>query len=223
MLAVSYLRPWSFICGSISVSGLSRLLTAVAGSPRSMLPFVIGADYFIEMNGTDLLAEYRNTGSEGAFSELVRQYTNLVYSIAKRRLSNDPLAEEVTQTVFTRLAKATPKTRGDAELVAWLHRTTVHVAIDVWRSETRRRTREHHAAAMEPPESAQLWDEIAPNLDEALNELNDADRQAVLLRYFDRKPMRDIGRILGIRRNGEASGRDDESRARCARFACGLR
>ena len=55
-----------------------------------MLPFVNGADYFIEMNGSDLLAEYRNTGSESAFSELVRRYTNLVYSIAKRRLSSLP-------------------------------------------------------------------------------------------------------------------------------------
>ncbi len=163
-----------------------------------MLPFVNGADYIIEMNGSELLAEFRNTRSEGAFSELVRRYTNLVYSIAKRRLSNGPLTEEVTQTVFTRLAEAIPKVKGEAELVAWLHRTTVHVAIDVWRSETRRRTREQHAAAMEPPESAQLWDEIAPHLDEALNQLNDADRQAVLLRYFERKPMRDIGRILGV-------------------------
>src|SRR5437870_6368643 len=83
------------------------------------------------MNGADLLADYRRTGSEGAFSELVGRYTNLVYSIAKRRLSNGALAEEVTQTVFTRLAKATRKFRGDAELVAWLHRTTIHVAIDV--------------------------------------------------------------------------------------------
>jgi len=163
-----------------------------------VLPFVVGADYLIEMNGSDLLADYRNTGSEGAFSELVRRYTNLVYSIAKRRLSNGPLAEEVTQTVFTRLANAAPKLKSDAELVAWLHRTTVHVAIDAWRSETRRRTREQHAAAMEPPESAQLWDEIAPNLDEALNQLSDTDRQAVLLRYFERKPMRDIGRTLGV-------------------------
>src|ERR1051325_9091311 len=115
------------------------------------------------MNGTDLLAEHRNAGSESAFAELVRQYTNLVYSIAKRRLSNGALAEEVTQTVFTRLANAAPKLKSDAELVAWLHRTTVHVAIDVWRSEPRRRTREQQAAAMEPPESTHPWDEIAPH------------------------------------------------------------
>jgi hypothetical protein len=44
------------------------------------------------MNGTDLLADFRNTRSEGAFSELVRRYTNLVYSAANRRLANVSLA-----------------------------------------------------------------------------------------------------------------------------------
>src|SRR5260370_2483649 len=93
------------------------------------------------MNGTDLLADFRANRSEGAFTELVRRYTSLVYSVAKRRLSNVSLAQEGTQTVFIRLAKAAPKLRGDAEFAAWLHRTTVHVSIDLWRSQFRRRVR----------------------------------------------------------------------------------
>jgi RNA polymerase sigma factor (sigma-70 family) len=151
------------------------------------------------MNGTDLLAEFRKTRAEGAFSELVRRYTDLVYSVAKRRLANASQAEDVTQTVFIRLAKSIPSLRGDAELVAWLHRTTVHASIDLWRSEARRRTREQHVAAMqlEPAENA-TWTEIAPLLDEALNELNDAERQIILLRFFEQRTMRDLGLLLGI-------------------------
>src|ERR1700693_5571780 len=99
------------------------------------------------MNGTDLLTEFRQTRDEVTFGELVRRYTNLVYSVAKRRLGNISQAEEVTQTVFIRLAKAAPNLHSDAELVAWLHRTTVHASIDLWRSESRRRAREEHAAA----------------------------------------------------------------------------
>ena len=45
------------------------------------------------MNGTDLLADYRGHRSEAAFGELVCRYTNLVYSVAKRRLSNVTLAQ----------------------------------------------------------------------------------------------------------------------------------
>jgi RNA polymerase sigma factor (sigma-70 family) len=152
------------------------------------------------MNGIDLLAEFRESRSEKAFSELVRRYTNLVYSVAKRRLANVSLAQEVTQIVFIRLAKASPNIRGDAELVAWLHRTTVNVSIDLWRSESRRRAREEHVAAMQPDDRTEnpAWTEIAPVLDEALNELEDTDRQVILLRFFEQKSMRELGSRFGI-------------------------
>ena len=49
------------------------------------------------MNGTDLLAEFRATRAEAAFSELVRRYTNLVYSIAKRRVADMTLAQAAVE------------------------------------------------------------------------------------------------------------------------------
>ncbi len=152
------------------------------------------------MNGAKLLESYRSTGSETAFAELLQHYTNLVYSVAKRRVSDQSLAEEVTQTVFIRLAKSPPKLTHDGELASWLHRTAVHVAIDVWRSETRRRTREEQSVAMQSPttEEAKVWEDITPHLDEALSRLSEEDRQALLLRFFERKPMRDIGSTLGV-------------------------
>jgi RNA polymerase sigma factor (sigma-70 family) len=154
----------------------------------------------VTMNGTDLLTAYRTSRSEGAFTELVRRYTSLVYSAALRRLADASLAEEASQTVFLRLAKAAPKLSNDAALVAWLHRTTVHVAIDLWRSEIRRRTREQHSAAMQPAsaEDTPLWNAVAPQLDEALDQLSDEDREAVLLRFFAQKRMREVGQALGV-------------------------
>ena len=136
--------------------------------------------------------------AEEAFTALVRRYANLVYSVASRRFSNRALAEEAAQVVFTRLATARPKIATDPELAAWLHRTTVHVSIDLWRSESRRRTRELAAAMDVPNETTQSWEEIAPHLDEALNELNDADRQVLLLRFLERKSMIEIGRAFAI-------------------------
>jgi RNA polymerase sigma factor (sigma-70 family) len=157
----------------------------------------------MKMNGIDLLAEYQTGRSEEAFSELVRRFTNLVYSAARRQLANRALAEEAAQTVFARLAKAAPQLRTEAELAAWLHRTTVHVAIDLWRSETRRQTREQLAAAMEPApaEPDERWEEIAPFLDHALNQMANGDRQALLLRYFDGRSMRQVGQLLGVTEN----------------------
>src|SRR5512135_1283699 len=115
------------------------------------------------MNGTDLLAEFRATRAEAAFGELVRRYTNLVYSIARRRVTDMSLAQEVTQIVFIRLAKAVPKLDSEAQLLGWLHRTTVHVSIDLWRSETRRRAREQQAVAMQTDRTEEVaWKEMTP-------------------------------------------------------------
>src|SRR5206468_1217709 len=85
-----------------------------------------------------------------------------------------------------------------AALVAWLHRTTVHVSIDLWRVESRRRAREEQAVAMQTNAEDAAWKEIAPVVDEALNELTDAERQAILLRFFEHKSMRELGAAFGI-------------------------
>jgi RNA polymerase sigma factor (sigma-70 family) len=151
------------------------------------------------MNGTDLLSDFKESRSETAFAELVRRYTNLVYSIARRRLTNPAQAQEVTQTVFIRLASAAPKLCSEGELIAWLHRTTTNLSIDLWRCESRRRAREEHAFSMQSQTvNDAIWSELSPVLDEALNELNDSDRRAILLRFFDDKTMRDIGLFLGV-------------------------
>ena len=42
------------------------------------------------------------------------------------------------------------------------------------------------------------WEEIAPQLDAALDELSEPDREALLLRYFERKSAREMAETLGI-------------------------
>jgi RNA polymerase sigma factor (sigma-70 family) len=167
--------------------------------PGFLLPFGNGDDYWAEMSEYELLQIFRKQRSEEAFAELLRRYAGLVYSVAKRRLANGSLAEDVMQIVFIRFAKAPPKVASSAHLAAWLHRTTLNVTVDMWRSETRRRNREQQSIVMEPatPENA-VWEELAPNLDEALNQLTDEDRHALLLRFFAGKSMRDVGAAVGI-------------------------
>jgi RNA polymerase sigma factor (sigma-70 family) len=82
------------------------------------------------MSETELLQAFTESRSDAAFAQLVRRYAGLVYSVAKRRLANASLAEDITQLVFIRLAKTPPKVRSHAELAAWLHRTTANVTID---------------------------------------------------------------------------------------------
>lgn len=151
------------------------------------------------MNGSELLRTFREQRSEQAFAELVRRYTDLVFSVAKRRLNNATLAEETTQSVFLRLAQTAPDLPSEAALVGWLHRTAIHASIDLWRAETRRRAREEKAVAMQSADATPTTSSgLAGEVDEALNELGESDRLALLLRFFSGKKMKELGETLGI-------------------------
>jgi RNA polymerase sigma factor (sigma-70 family) len=163
-----------------------------------LLPFTLRAAIYVMMNGAELLSEFRRKRSERAFADLVRRFDDLVFSVAMRRLNNAALAEEAAQTVFLRLAKSTPNIATEPELIGWLHRTTIHVAVDLWRSETRRHAREQKAAAMQSNDSNEHTSSLAVAVDEALDELSENDRQTLLLRFFDGRKMRELAEKLGI-------------------------
>ena len=164
-----------------------------------------------------LLLSYARQRDEGAFAELVRRHVDLVYSAA-RRLAIDPhLAEDVTQSVFTVLARQASEVArrldGGAPLSGWLHVTTRNQAAVTVRTEERRRAREQEAVAMlEPPvlESTANWEQIAPQLDQALAQLSDTDRDALLLRFFERRTAKEIGDRFGV---GEEAAQKRVARA----------
>ena len=48
------------------------------------------------------------------------------------------------------------------------------------------------------PESDSNWIHLAPHLDDAMQQLSDTDRLAILLRYFQNQPLREVGLALGL-------------------------
>ncbi len=148
-----------------------------------------------------LLQEYALSHSEGAFAELVRRHIDLVYSAALRMIRDAHQAQDVTQAVFVALAQNAQQLTRHPILSGWLHRTTQHLAANAVRTNVRRQTREQEAAAMNELLSAGpdvSWEHIAPHLDAALGELSEPDRDAVLLRYFEKKSAQEMAEGLGI-------------------------
>jgi RNA polymerase sigma factor (sigma-70 family) len=155
------------------------------------------------VNQTDsqLLRAYAEHRSEAAFAELVRRHVNLVYSAALRMVCDSHLAQDVTQGVFVALAKNATQLTDRSVLSGWLHRTVQNIAAQNVRTDVRRRTREQEVAAMNEilaPESEASWEHIAPHLDTALSELSEPDRDALLLRYFERKSAIEMAQILVV-------------------------
>jgi RNA polymerase sigma factor (sigma-70 family) len=152
------------------------------------------------MSDTDLelLERYANQNAEDAFSEIVRRHVDLVYSTALRHLRSPEMAEEVSQSVFTQLVRDARRLAPDTILAAWLYKVTHGTALNVVRREARRRLREQIASEMTAMNASTTdWTQIEPLLDEAMHALNDSDRSAVLLRYFENKSLREVGEALG--------------------------
>lgn len=148
-----------------------------------------------------LLRGYVEHRSEAAFTELVRRHLDIVHSAALRMVCDSHLAQDVTQGVFVALARNAAELKDRPVLSGWLHRTAQNIAAQTVRTDVRRRVREQEAAAMNELLSAEpdvVWEHIAPHLDGALGELSEADRDALMLRYFERKSAGEMATTLGI-------------------------
>ncbi len=152
-----------------------------------------------ELTDSQLLQRYVQERSDPAFAELAHRYLDFIYSAALRMVLDPHLAEDVTQGVFIALAKSAPRLTERPALSGWLHRATLNIAAQTVRTIERRRAREQEAVMMNQlldGEPEALWQQLAPQLDYALGDLNESDRDVLLLRYFQGKSAREMAQIV---------------------------
>ncbi len=152
------------------------------------------------MQDRDLLREYVLNRSEAAFAELVARHINLVFAAARRAVGDEHLAKDVTQNTFIHLARHAGEVRNGDAVGGWLYRIACNLAASAVRSEVRRRAREHTAmslAELHAPD-ASAWTAVAPLLEEAMQRLNADEQDAVLLRFFEGKSLREVGVALEL-------------------------
>lgn len=152
-----------------------------------------------DMDDNALLREYVERESEEAFATLVARHINKVYSVALRHTGNPSEAEEITQAVFVILAKKSRGLRKGVILSGWLYQTARLTSVTFIRSEVRRARRQQEALMQNAvnESDAEAWGQIAPLLDAAMAKLNENDRHAVVLRFFDQKSMKEVGSAMG--------------------------
>lgn len=170
------------------------------------------------LTDTELICRFVQNGSEAAFGELVARHIDLVYCTALRIVGgNEHQAYDVAQRVFTDLAGKAGSlcARGDGaesrsrnatnpSLTGWLYTAARFAAAKLVRAEQTRRKHEQRIAmsSMLDAESAEPdWTAVRPVLDETMGLLDDEDRGALLMRFFEGKDLQTIADVLGLRQD----------------------
>ncbi|HEY8996223.1 MAG TPA: sigma-70 family RNA polymerase sigma factor [Lacunisphaera sp.] len=158
------------------------------------------------LTDAEMLQRYARERDERAFAELVQRHLGVVYGAALRRTGGRThLAEEIAQKVFTDLARKAAMLSHHPALTGWLHRSTRYAAIDAARSELRGQKLAQSLATMPdtnvPPETGVEWELLRPVLDEALDQLKEPDREAMLLRYFEGLSFAEVGARMNLSEN----------------------
>lgn len=154
----------------------------------------------MEQDDHVLIDEIR-AGSTGAFEVIMKRYQRLVYVTCFTYAGSREDALDITQNVFVKVYENARSFKGTGSFKAWLLRITHNEGLNWVRSHARLRDHTELTPANSPEVAARQDSDLIQQerwevLREALLHLNPRQRQAVVLRYFDMTPMREIASIL---------------------------
>jgi RNA polymerase sigma-70 factor (ECF subfamily) len=137
-------------------------------------------------------------GDVRAFEELYRTHLPRVHSLV-RRMAGGRDSDELTQDVFVRVWQKLGSFRGDSAFTTWLHRLTVNVVIERFRSEATRRQRLHDGeeifAVLPAPARS---DDLSMDFETAMLKLPDGAREIFVLHDVEGYKHAEIATLLEI-------------------------
>jgi RNA polymerase sigma-70 factor (ECF subfamily) len=153
-------------------------------------------------SGEDLLLVQRFVaGDRSAFDDLIRAHEDRVFSICLRVMGNRESALDATQETFLTLFRKADRFTGKAAFSTWLYRVAMNTCYDQLRKEKRRRADslpEHHDPSDETAQVGFTSVELRPDLEQALAQVPEEFRAAVILSDLEDLAISDIATVLEI-------------------------
>ncbi len=154
-------------------------------------------------------------GDAKAFDTLVLRYSSDIYGLLYRITEDAEEASDLTQETFLRALKAIKKFRGDSELKTWLFRIAINqsrnrfrwwkrrkkektISLDAPVGESNTPMSETVSTNYASPEETTLQNEREKFLVEALKELPDIFREAVILCDIEGLSYEEIAKVLDL-------------------------
>jgi RNA polymerase sigma-70 factor (ECF subfamily) len=131
-------------------------------------------------------------------SQLYRQHRTRALAIARRIVGDEDDAEDVVQDVFARLALRPLGFNGRSAWTTWLHRVMVNSSINWLRARKRRERLSQLPAETPSPDVQAEGAEKQRHFQEALEAVNEQQRQVLYLRELRGFSYPEIAQVLRI-------------------------
>ena len=158
------------------------------------------------MGDGELLAQYFHEHREECFRALVERHSRMVYGCARRQVADHATAQDIAQAVFLLLVRKGSGLKRQTSIAGWLYRSTTLIARDTLKQSRRRGSREYEAMnpdhepqpLKEPSTDHGAWVELVDSLDASMDRLSEPDRNALLLRFFENRSLKEVAISLGL-------------------------
>ncbi len=149
-------------------------------------------------------------GDKRAFDLLVLKYQRKIMRLLSRMLNNQSEVEDIAQETFIKAYRALPQFRGDSAFYTWLYRIAINTARN-WLSSNQRKmmvsdtfeTKEGETFSqsdnlidIDTPESRMVSKEIAHTVNQAIGDLPEDLRTAIVLREIEGMSYEEIAQTM---------------------------
>jgi RNA polymerase sigma-70 factor (ECF subfamily) len=165
----------------------------------------------------EALMEAYQQGDTRAFELLLKRHQRPVFNFIYRQVGIEPVAEELLQEVFLRIIKGAARYQRKAKFTTWMYTIARNICVD-----QSRRAKHRQAASLDAPlgkdgDGGTLKDvlpnggpavdrqaiglELQKRIKEAIDSLNDEQREVFLMREYLNLAFKEIAEITGCPEN----------------------
>lgn len=134
-----------------------------------------------------------------AFARLVEEYSPGLHSfIYNLTLGDASLTDDIAQETFLKAYAQIKSFKGISRFRTWLYRIAYNEFTDQFRRRRPQDDIDSYAERIEAGETADRSYQLSHDLAEAMASLNETERTAVLLFFYEDRPIKEMSKIMGL-------------------------